>query len=132
MMAMSSAHTGQRAKRTRKSGRAFIIESLVMFVFLVATLAIVTQLFIASANKSVQGQDLERSSLLAANVAERFSADPLSNNLNLSQDGLFVTCAVTPQPLSSGTLYKAVITVSDGYDDIYTIETARYVSVVIR
>lgn len=131
-MAVSSAHIEQRVKRTRKSGRAFIIEALVMFVFLVATLAIVTQLFIASANKSVQGQDLERSSFLAANVAERFSANPLSTNLDISQDGLFVNCAVTPQTMSSGTLYKAVITVFDGYDVIYTIETARYVSVMTR
>lgn len=130
-MAMAQTDNDKRVRRTNKGGRAFIVESLVMFVFLVAMLAVVTQLFIASAHRSVQGQNLERSVLLASNVAERFSADPLSNNLFLEQDGLIVTCVVTPQTMTSGTLYNAVITVTDGYDDIYVLETARYVSVVI-
>lgn len=39
-------------------------------------------------------------------------------------------CAITPQFTASGTLYEATITVSNEYEDIYTLTTARYVSEV--
>lgn len=115
-------------QRSSKAGRAFIVESLVLFVFLVATLIIVSMLFFSSISMSVQGQDLERATLIASNTAERFSADPTSTDLDASEYGLTVNCDVTPKKSGDGTLYQATITVSDENTVIYTIKTSRYVS----
>lgn len=117
-------------ERTSKAGRAFIIESLVLFIFLVATLIVVAQLFFASVSMSVEGQNLERATVIASNVAERFSADPTSTDLDATEDGLDVTCTVTPEGAGNGMLYKARISVFDDGNCIYSIQTSRYVSEV--
>lgn len=119
-------------RRTRRGNRAFIVEALVLFVFLVATLAIVSQLFFASASQAQRSLELERAVTIAANAAERFSANPASPDLDTGSDGLSVRCAITPQFLTGGTLYKATIIVSNEVEDIYTLDTARYVSEVGR
>lgn len=125
----TSASEGTAIKRSNKSGRAFIIESLVLFVFLVATLIVVSQLFFASINMSSQGRDLERATIIASNAAERFTANPTGANLDATENGLSVSCDVTPQRMGSGILYDADITVTDENDVvIYAIQTSRYVS----
>lgn len=131
-MGMHSTSMGQRhgLRRTRKGSRAFIVEALILFVFLVATLAIVSQLFFASASQAQKSLELERAVTVAANTAERFSANPASTELDGTADGLSVRCAITPQFTSTGTLYKATIIVSNEVEDIYTLTTARYVSEV--
>ncbi len=132
-MSTRATHTSERRspRRTRRGSRAFIVEALVLFVFLVITLAIVSQLFFASANQAQKSLELERAITVAANVAERFSANPTSAEISeAGQDGLSVRCAITPQFTTSGTLYEATITVSNEYEDIYTLTTARYVSEV--
>ena len=132
-MSTRAAHTNEpRApRRTRRGSRAFIVEALVLFVFLVITLAIVSQLFFASANQAQKSLELERAITVAANAAERFSANPTSAEISeAGQDGLTVRCTITPQFTTSGTLYEATITVSNEYEDIYTLTTARYVSEV--
>lgn len=116
--------------RTRKGGRAFIVEALVLFAFLVVTLAVVSQLFFASANQAQKSLELERAVTVAANTAERFSANPTSTELDGVRDGLSVRCAIMPQFTTTGTLYKATIIVSNEVEDIYTMTTARYVSEV--
>lgn len=115
-------------QRSNKTARAFIVESLVLFVFLVATLIIVSMLFFASVSMSVQGQNLERATIIASNAAERFAANPTSANLDTSEYGLTVDCKVTPHKGTYGTLYEAHISVSDGDAVIYSISTSRYVS----
>lgn len=132
-MSTRAAHTNEpRApRRTRRGSRAFIVEALVLFVFLVITLAIVSQLFFASANQAQKSLELERAITVASNAAERFSANPTSAEISeAGQDGLTVRCTITPQFTASGTLYEATITVSNEYEDIYTLTTARYVSEV--
>lgn len=132
-MDMHATHTnGHRTpRRTRQGSRAFIVEALVLFVFLVIALAVVSQLFFASANQAQKSLELERAITVAANAAERFSANPASTEISeAGQDGLSVRCAITPQFTAAGTLYKATIIVSNEYEDIYTLTTARYVSEV--
>lgn len=118
--------------RTHRGNRAFIVEALVLFVFLVATLAIVSQLFFASASQAQKSLELERAVTIAANAAERFSANPASPDLDTSQDGLALRCEISPQFMPAGILYEATIIVSNDVEDIYTLETARYVSGVAR
>lgn len=130
-MSMATQTNDARQQRTgRRGNRAFIVEALVLFVFLVATLAIVTQLFFASANRAQRSLELERAVTIAANTAERFSANPLSRELDGSYDGLEASCRVTPQRMAAGTLYHALVTVRSGDEEVYRLETSRYVSEV--
>lgn len=116
--------------RARRGNRAFIVEVLVLFAFLVAAFAIVMQLLVGSASHAQESLELERAVTLASNAAERFSANPLSRELDGSEDGLDLRCQVVPQHMAAGTLYSAIITVSSAGEDIYALETARYVSEV--
>lgn len=128
---MAWSYTAAKDKqldRSSKGGRAFIVETIILFVFLVATLIVVSLLFFASISMSVEGQNLERATLIAANTAERFFTDPTSPDLNGTEQDLSVNCDVTPQSIGNGTLYQAVITVYDKGESIYSIQTSRYVS----
>ena len=132
MMAVQQTYQrDERAvKRTRKGGRAFIIEAIALFSFLVITLVVTSLLFLASANRAQESLELERAVILASNTAERFSANLFAGDLETSQDGLTASCEITPQTMPGGTLYKATITVTGDSGTIYSIETARYVSEV--
>lgn len=120
----------RKAKWSRRTGRAFIIEALILFAFLICSLTVVTQLFVASISEAAQARDLELAINIASNTAERFSADPTSDDLNYSQDGLTVVCNVTSSPVGTGSLYDADITVYNDQGPFYSIETSRYVSEV--
>lgn len=129
MTADASTRNLSASRNAKRSSVAFIVESLVMLVFLVASLAIVTQLLAASADRASQSQHLEQAVIAAANTAEQFSADPTGVAAqSSSSNGLTTACAVTPTRTSSGTLYSAAISVSDGTGVIYTLQTSRYVS----
>lgn len=121
----------RRASWSRRTGRAFIVEVLLLFAFLIAALAVITQVFVASVSEAAQARDLERAISAASNSAERFSADPLAGDSSFSQDGLTVVCDVQPESTSTGVLYHATITVYNDNGPFYSIETARYVSEVI-
>lgn len=120
------------SRRGRHGNRAFIVETLVLFVFLIVSFTVIVQLYVASAGLAQQSLDLERAATAAANVAERFSADPTSTNLDVSEEKLTVTCEVTPQPNATGTLYRAHITATASGSEVYVLDTARYVSGVSR
>lgn len=133
---MSFASTRQDETRTSRRGRhgnrAFIVETLVLFVFLIVSFTVIVQLYVASAGLAQQSLELERAATAAANVAERFSADPLATNLDVSDDKLAVTCEVTPESMTGGTLYRAHITATVDDVEVYALDTARYVSGVSR
>lgn len=136
---MSFDLTTQRTRRPGRplwSGAAFIVEALLLLVFLIASLAIFTQLFAASAEKSIEADELSRAVAAASSVAERFAADPSAVAETNQADDLTVTCDITKTPRANGMLYEATISV---YDDaqqpgdvnaLYTITTARYESEV--
>lgn len=115
---------------------AFMIETLVLLFFLVASLAAFTQLFAYSANSAKQAQRLTQATELAQNAAEEFSANPQAVaegkavGLGVAQgtdDSLTTTCTVTSEPQSSGTYYTAHISVSDSQGEAYTLDASRYV-----
>lgn len=134
-----ATHRKSRPSRPMWSGAAFIVEALLLLVFLVASLAIFTQLFAAAAQKSAESDQLSRAVSVASNVAEQFAADPDSVSTVDEIDDLIVVCDTSDEALDSGTLHHATITVyergtaasansvSTG-EPLYTIETANYES----
>ena len=116
-----SARTGKRT-----TSMAFIVETLVLLVFLVGSLAVITQLFASSASKAVESQDLERAVILAANTAERFSADPEGVEETTTAGDLAVNCAINTETLSYGTQYDATIIVYSSEGEVYRLQTSRY------
>ena len=114
------------------SGMAVVVEAMVLLLFLVGSLAIVTQLFASSALRAREGQQLAAADAAATNAAERFSADPAAADGVTTEGDLEVACAVTDEALASGTLYHATITVlaDDAEPPLYVLETSRYVQEV--
>ena len=117
-------------ERTSWSSIAFIVESMLLLVFLVASLAVLTQLFISSLNRSVESRTLDASTIAATSIAEHFSADPTGVQERTQLGDLFVLCDVTAQPRSGGTMYKAHISVYDVSTGslAYEMDTSRYES----
>ena len=113
--------------KPRRSSLAFIVESLVLLVFLIASLAVIMQVLAASANKATESRQLEQAVILASNAAERFSADPTGIEETTMVDGLALTCKVSETALAQGTRYEASITVFSENGEIYRLNTARYV-----
>lgn len=114
-------------------GTAFLIEAILLLAFLIGAIALFMQLFSASIVRSSENDELASAIALASNSAERFAADPIGAGAEtLTEDGLTVTCEVTPEKKEGGTLYKAEISVSDGSTEVYRLSTARYVSEVAK
>lgn len=141
---MSMKHfsrTIQRKPRSSWSSVAFIVESILLLVFLVASLAVLTQVFATSLTHSVESRTLDASTIAATSVAERFAADPEGVQERTQMGDLVVMCDVTAEQRNGGTMYYATIAVHDGSgagagagtgadagEPIYTIQTSRYES----
>lgn len=112
-MAFGSAAEERRPTRQKAAwpGIAFIVEALLLLVFLAVCLAGFMRLFGESHRMAAESQQLEQALLLAQNRAEQFAADPAAAEGESVQGNLAVTCVVTPQETEGGTLYQAEITV---------------------
>ena len=127
------------ADRAVWPGAAFVVEALILLVFLAGCLAVFMQLF-GDANETWrQNVQLEEAVELASNRAERFAADPLAGmgepgeggayaSADETDDGLTVICEVVPEPLSAGVLYRASIAVTADGEEVFSLATARYVA----
>lgn len=121
--------------RTRQSWSsvAFIVESILLLVFLVASLAVLTRVFTASLNRSIESRTLDAATIAATSIAEHFTADPTGVSESTTLGDLVIKCEVTEDPRENGTMYHAHIDVYDtagktGGTPVYSIETARYES----
>ena len=112
------------------SGAAFIVEALILLMFLIAALAVLMQLFAGSARLASRSSQIERASIAASSAAERFSADPTGIETTAQDGDLTIGTDVTSEGTAAGTLYHARITVTENGDEVYTLTTARYVSKV--
>lgn len=118
-----------------RSGIAFIVEMLVLLVFISACLAVLVEAFAISHQAGIENSNTVRSVHLASDVAEDFAADPLAVPEVQMNDDLIVVTEVSQQDEPAGTLYHANIQVfvADGEssidqtEPIYELETARYV-----
>ena len=119
--------------RSSWSSVAFIVESILLLVFLVASLGVLTRVFSASLNHSVESRTLDASTIAATSIAEHFAADPTDVEERVKLGDLVVTCDVTEEPRAAGTMYHARIDVydmtgADASEPVYTILTSRYES----
>lgn len=119
----------EASEHTTWKGAAFVVEALVLLVFLVAALAVFMTLFAGAAQRGRQDSALEQAVVIASNTAEQFSANPTGISASEQQGNFTVTCDVTPQKLGGGTLYQAKVHVLDSTgSEVYSLETSRYVS----
>lgn len=133
-------------RRTSKSGTAFLIEALLLLVFLAGSLAVLMQLDADATERGRESENLTCAVVLATNAAEEFTADPVGalSSPAVWRDGDFlVSREVTDDPCESGAMYEATITVwhteeggdaayalkaieSAGEEPVYTLTTTAY------
>ncbi len=143
----------QRAKRdvAQRSGwhtMAFQLESIVLLAFIILSITLITVLFAASYQKGTEANRISESLALAVssaeNSAETFAADPINSKsyttYYLFEDGKFievdeegegiyaVSRVCTPEKREAGTLYRATVTVECNGLEVYSLNTAKYVS----
>ena len=126
--------TGRR-KSTRPSwsGVAFVVEAMLLLVFLVGSLALFTSLFASSVKRGDESRELTVAVAVASDTAERFAADPLSVPASAVKNDMVVTCDVTNDARDGGIYRKALITVYDAESQpVYSVTTAVYESGVTR
>lgn len=95
----------------RWSGAAVLVESMLLLVFLTASLAVFVQMFSAALERADESAQLTAAVAAASDTAEQFAAYPTQANGQHMVDDLLVTCNVKREPHESGTLYKAEISV---------------------
>ena len=110
------------------SGMAVVVEAMFLLVFLVASLAVIMQVFAASTLRAQEGRHLAEAVACATSAAERFAADPAAAGGTTTEGDLEVVCDVTSEQTAAGTLYHATITVLDENAEppVYVLETSRY------
>lgn len=132
---------GKKAGKAQWSSAAFLVESMLLLVFLAVTLAVFVQTFGLSLARADEGEDLSRAVAVASSAAERFEADPAHMDRTFEADGMHVVCDVREEPYARGTLFRATIEVFDVEDaasergslqPVYSVSAARYVGEVVR
>ncbi len=115
---------------SRLTGKAFLAEALLILLFVVCSVAIISQMFAASSERARQSYNLSNAIELATSAAEEFSCSPESVNEEFSAKGLLVSRSVESVTLEAGVMYKAHISVSDPNtgSQVYSLDTSRYVS----
>ena len=107
-------------------GTAFLVEALVLLLFLVASLGIFMQAFARARATGAQAAQLESAVALASDVAERFCADPATASEPAQADGLTATCDVEAPSDGEVAPLRATITVTDADGTVvYELATAR-------
>ena len=101
------------APRKRWAGAAFLVEAMLLLLFLMASIAIFTQLFAATAERSNESRNLTDAVAVATSTAERFAANPADAACDETRDGLRIICEVSPSKRGGGTIYYATISVYD-------------------
>ena len=121
--------TRSSQERPAWSGMAVVVESMLLLLFLIGSLAILLQLFATGTSRASEGERLAQAVAAATSAAERFAADPADSGGTTEQDELQVVCDVTEEDAGAGTLYHATITVFSEEQEppVYVLETARYV-----
>lgn len=146
---LPARHAGSGDSQPRWSGAAILVESMLLLVFLIASLAIFTQMFSASLERAEESRELTAAVAAASGAAERFAAHPSQASGETVVGDLRVVCDVQAEPHQVGTLYRADISVfrmdanGDGADAsadgggagvgdeaIYSISTSKFESEV--
>lgn len=127
---MSLMTRESQSRRSSWHGAAFLVEALILLAFLIASMAIFFQLFSAASMQGKESVRLTEAVTLASSAAEEFAADPTSVPAGQTVNGYQVEWNVTPHATSAGVLYDAHIVVSQDGQELYALDTSRYVSEV--
>lgn len=117
-----------RTRSGARHGMAFFVEALVIMAFLMMSLAVFVQLFATAQLEGASANRLSEAVLVATNRAEEFSADPVAVQASTTEGDFEVTCDVTPTTRAGGTYYEATIHVLADGEQVYELQTARYVT----
>ena len=125
-------------------GMAFIMEALVLIVFIVFSTVILMQLFSTSRSNGEHAHAMSHAVTLATNEAERFAADPYPETVghfglvdgalvpveaSSSAEGSFtVTRKVWREDRPGGVLFHADITVQLRQEVLYSLSSTRYMT----
>lgn len=119
-----------RQRRTWHS-MAFFVEAIILMIFLVATMAVFTNLLMGSQVRSAETRQLTNAIVATSNEAEAFAINPHEGTTVTSGDGFTITCTAEATPGKGGTLYSAqLITTNAQGAEIYRLSTSKYVSEV--
>ena len=127
-----SSDASRNKRRSNWSSTAFLVESLVLLFFLIACLAVFTQMFAHSWQASSDASRLSAACVIAQNTAEEFEANPqtVQNgtfDVNDANGASFcVSCTVESEAAAAGIMYTAHISVSDDTGEVYSLEAQRY------
>lgn len=122
-------------RRSNWSNTAFLVESLVLLFFLIACLAVFTQMFAHSWQASSDASKLSAACVVAQNAAEEFEANPqavqndtidVSDASDASGTSFRVSRSVESEATAAGTMYTVHIAVSDDMGEVYSLEAQRY------
>lgn len=112
-----------------KRGLAFVVEALILLAFLAGSIAVFMQLFGSASLRGTDAVELDDAVMLATNVAEHFAADPGAIPAEFQEGPYAVRCDVAREPQPAGSMYTLHVVVSnDQGDELYALESARYVS----
>ena len=127
-----SGGASRNKRRSNWSSTAFLVESLVLLFFLIACLAVFTQMFAHSWLASSDASRLSAACVVAQNAAEDFEANPqgVQNGafeVNDADGASFhVSRTVESEATAAGTMYTVRIAVSDDTGEVYSLEAQRY------
>lgn len=127
-----SGGASRNKRRSNWSSTAFLVESLVLLFFLIACLAVFTQMFAHSWLASSNASRLSAACVVAQNAAEDFEANPqgVQNgafDVNDADGASFhVNRTVESEATAAGTMYTVHIAVSDDTGEVYSLEAQRY------
>ena len=127
-----SGGASRNKRRSNWSSTAFLVESLVLLFFLIACLAVFTQMFAHSWQASSDASRLSAACVVAQNAAEEFEANPqtVQNgtfDVNDANGASFcVSRTVESEAAAAGIMYTAHISVSDNTGEVYSLEAQRY------
>ncbi|WP_251159051.1 hypothetical protein [Caniella muris] len=114
----------------RRTGRALVVEALVLMAVLSWCLALLVQALSVAASVSLEADARTRAATAAAAAAERFCADPSSVAPRTVEGDLAVTVERAQERVGEGTLWRATIEVGpvDGPEGVplVSLETARF------
>ena len=124
------------AARPRWSGVAFLVEAMLLLVFLMASLAVCTQLFAEASSRAGESEALTEAVVAGTAVAERFAANPSGVEHQSREGDMLVVCDSRIDQRVSGAMHYATISVyaiGDGSaseavegEPLYVIDTAHY------
>lgn len=145
------AHAGRSRDRASWHGAAFVLESMLLVVFLAVSLAVLAAVFAGAQRSGLDAIRLTDAVTLAAsgaaNGAEDFASDPvgayeegttvtrytvaggtISEADDSDADACEVTRTVEVRPADAGDIYDARITVTREGEVLYELDTSAYVS----